>query len=98
MNRFNTKGKRTYNVSEIIVGDIVKFKGSRNKGIRRILKISKVIAWDRYDKHSFIISYFCQVLNEKMSGFSDEPYSSTNNETKLSHVFRDGTWFKVIKD
>lgn len=91
--------KRTYNVSEIQVGDIVKFKGTRNKGIRKILKInpSKLkYTWNIEDYYE--TSYFSQVLNQKMSGFSEEPYTSTNSVDKLSHVFRDGTWYKVVKD
>ena len=97
MNRFNTKGKRTYNVSDVIVGDIVKFKGTRNGGIRRVLKVENVYGWSGYAYEEYI-RYFCQVLNQKMSGFSEVNYTSTNNVDKLSHVFRDGTWFKVIKD
>mgnify|MGYP001618534453 CR=1 FL=1 len=102
MNRFNTKGKRTYNISEIIVGDIVKFKGTRNGGVRRVLEIYESITFHNpsyYDIEETIEgSFFCKVLNQKMSGFSEEPYTSTNSVDKLSHVFRDGTWFKVIKD
>lgn len=99
MNRFNTKGKRTYSVSEITVGDIVKFKGTRNGGIRRILKHNKLYHFNyalRVEED--YSTYFSQVLNQKMSGFSEEPYTSTNSVDKLSHVFRDGTWFKVVKD
>lgn len=100
MNNFNCKGKRTYNVSEIQVGDIVKFKGTRNSGIRRVLKISNILIADYWPESDavFNISYFSQVLNQKMSGFSEEPYTSTNNVDKLSHVFKEGTWFKVIND
>lgn len=101
MNRFNTKGKRTYNVSEIVVGDIVKFKGTRNGGLRKILKIEREFVEDKeqwYMSEYPAVSYFSQVLNQKMSGFSEEAYTSTNSVDKLSHVFRNGTWFKVIKD
>lgn len=100
MTSFNSKGKQTYNVSEIQVGDIVKFKGTRNKGYRRILKISTERLFDEINDYYYgeTYSYFSQVLNCKMSGFSEEPYTSTNSVDKLSHVFKDGNWYKVIKD
>ena len=98
MTSLNSKNKPTYNVSDVIVGDIVKFKGTRNRGHRRILEIHELelykidAGW--YDS----FDYFCRVLNVKMSGFSEQQYTSTNNVDKLSHVFRDGNWYKVIKD
>ena len=96
MNKFNCKGKPTYNISEIQVGDIVKFKGTRNGGLRRILEIYPQLTINR----ELIVegSYFSRVLVQKMWCFAEEPYTSTNSVDKLSHVFRDGTWFKVIKD
>lgn len=98
MNRFNTKGKRTYNVSEIVVGDIVKFKGTRNKGIRKVLEMYGDVHFNKYaDKDIDTRSYFCKVINNCIT-FKEEPYTSTNSVDKLSHIFRDGTWFKVIKD
>jgi len=96
MNRFNTKGKRTYNVSEIIVGDIVKFKGTRNGGLRKILDINEEYIFKGMQLRDR--TYFSRVLTQKMWMFKEEPYTSTNSVDKLSHVFRDGTWFKVIKD
>lgn len=105
MTSFNSKGKQTYNVSEIQVGDVVKFKGTRNKGFRKVLKISTEVDWVYHEREEdengelfTIITYFSQVLNMKMSGFSEEPYTSTNSVDKLSHVFKDGNWYKVIKD
>ena len=107
MTSFNCKGKRTYNVSEIQVGDIVKFKGTRNKGFRRIIKKSgegwssstnEVDERYKYSARPIFTSFFSQVLNQKMSGFSEQPYTSTNSVDKLSHVFKEGNWFKVIKD
>ena len=98
MTSFNSKGKQTYNVSEIQVGDIVKFKGTRNRGYRRILKITKGYKNYHYAEEITPATYFSQVLNMKMSGFSEQPYTSTNSVDKLSHVFKDGNWYKVIKD
>lgn len=99
MNRFNTKGKRTYNVSEIIVGDIVKFKGTRNKGFRRVIQpYGGVSHSEEKGYYTWIKSYFSQVLYYNGIVFLEQPYTSTNSVDKLSHVFRDGTWFKVIKD
>ena len=102
MNSFNTKGKKTYNISEIIVGDIVKFKGTRNGGIRKVLDINPEVSFRNPTYYAIreIVrgSFFCRVLTHKMWIFKEEPYTSTNSVDKLSHVFREGTWFKVTKD
>jgi len=102
MNRFNTKGKRTYRLYELVVGDIVKFKGTRNEGFRKLIHFTRnkhTTDPYRFFEPVFIPgSCFSRVLTCVKDVFVEQPYTSTNSVDKLSHVFRDGTWFKVIKD
>ena len=77
--------EKTYYLDDLTIGDIVKFKGTRDrKGIRKILRMSK-------------LSYSCQVMIEVRKVFVELDYMSVNGIDKLSHVFVQGEWIKIVK-
>ena len=75
---------KTFRLDDLQVGDIVRFKGTRDKkGLRKILRMSQ-------------FSYFCQLVVNLRQGISELPYTSVNGIDKLTHVLIQGVLIKVV--
>jgi hypothetical protein len=74
---------QTLSILDIEVGDTCKFKGTRDKGYRRIMEMNQT-------------TYFCRVVEFKKGVVHFTNFTSTNGREKLDSVFRKGIWMKVI--
>lgn len=79
--------EQTINISQLVEGDIVKFKGTRDRqGLRRIYRKS-------------LYSYTCFQLMWKANTnqFYETGHTSINGIDKLSMVYRDGHFLKIVQ-
>ena len=80
---------KTFRLDDLNVGDLVRFKGTRDKkGIRKIVRMS-------------LYSYSCMVMAVKFNNASplyvEQDYMSINGIDKLTHVLVQGDWVKVVQ-
>ena len=77
--------EKTFKLIDLKVGDVVRFKGTRDKkGLRKILRMSQ-------------FSYYCQVMTIIKKLFFELDYTSVNGIDKLTHVLVQGELVKVVQ-
>ena len=77
--------EKTYKLADLKEGDVVKFKGTRDRhGIRKIMQMS-------------LYSYTCRVMMKVRDVYVELPHMSVNGIDKLTQVLIQGEWVKVIQ-
>lgn len=74
----------TIDILDVQVGDTCLFKGTRDKGYRRIMEMN-------------LDNFFCRVVDFKKGEVQFTNFTSTNARNKLKSVLKNGIWFRVIQ-